>query len=57
MIEAIAGIIYDSRRNKCIDTHDPWGVGKIYSPEIQQQRWSEWLMTRGPKENPIGIKA
>ena len=57
IIEAIAEIIYDSKRTKLIDTHDPWGVGQNVSIETQQQRWSEWIMTRGPKVNPIGITA
>ena len=55
VIESVAGIIYDARRLKAIDTHDPWGVGNQTSLETINQRFEEWTMTRGPKNYPIGF--
>jgi len=55
VIQAVSGIIYDAKRSKVIDTHDPWGVGNQTSYETIIERFEEWTMTRGPKNNPIGI--
>jgi hypothetical protein len=55
-LQYIAHLIYDKRRCIPIDTHNPGDKSNpVSSFKVLEERFSQWQMRKGSKENPLPV--